>query len=439
LRSRQHAAEAGQRDREEDRATGQPEPEVVVIDCQREWRWRANVAYNAAMTPNPRPKPYQGSALFTCGFRPFFFFGACYAALAIAVWLLLFEGKIGLSTLFAPRDWHVHEMLFGYVPAILTGFLLTAIPNWTGGFPLKGLPLVILVIAWVAGRGAVAFSTKIGWLPTAAVDIGFLALVLAAAAREIIVRQNWRNLKVLIPVTVLALANAGFHFEAYAFGVADFANRIGITAILTLLMLIGGRIIPSFTRNWLARENPGRLPLPFGKFDGVAIAFSTAALCIWVIAPDGLVPGMALLGASMLQVIRLARWAGERTAREPLVLILHVAYAFVPLGFFLTSLAAFGEVQSSAGLHAWMAGAVGIMTLAVMTRASLGHTRHDLVAGPGTCAIYVAVVLAALARVGAGLFPISTIPLIHVAAFAWIAAFGGFAILYGPLLFRARH
>jgi uncharacterized protein involved in response to NO len=354
------------------------------------------------------------------------------------VWLPLFEGEIALSTLLAPRDWHVHEMLFGYVPAIVTGFLLTAIPNWTGRLPLQGTPLVILVITWAAGRGAVAFSTKLGWLAAALIDVGFLALVVAAAAREIIAGKNWRNLKVLIPLTVLAVANAGYHFEAHAFGVAEFATRVGVTATLMLLMLIGGRIIPSFTRNWLARENPGRLPLPFGKFDAVAIAVSAAALCIWVIAPDGVVPGMTLLVAAILQVFRLARWAGERTARERLVLILHVAYAFVPLGFVLTSLAAFGIVQPSAGLHAWMAGAVGTMTLAVMTRASLGHTGHELIAGAGTQAIYVAVVLAALARVVAGLFPVWTIPLIHVAALAWIAAFGGFAILYGPILFRAR-
>ena len=393
----------------------------------------------AAMTPIPRLKPYQGPALFSYGFRPFFFFGACYAALAIGVWLPVFEGEIAVSTLFTPRDWHIHEMLFGYVPAIVTGFLLTAIPNWTGRLPLQGMPLVILVIAWIAGRGAVAFSTKIGWLPTALIDVGFLALVLAAATREIIAGRNWRNLKVLIPVTVLALANAGFHFEAHAFGVADVAGRIGVAAILVLLMLIGGRIIPSFTRNWLARENPGRLPIPFEKFDGVVIGISTAALCIWVIVPDGSVSGMALLVAGVLQLLRLARWAGDRTARERLVLILHVAYAFVPLGFCFTALAAFGVIQPSPGLHAWMAGAVGTMTLAVMTRASLGHTGHALVAGAGTQAIYAAVVVAALARVVAGLLPEWNIALVHVAAFAWIAAFAGFAILYGPMLFRARH
>jgi uncharacterized protein involved in response to NO len=282
------------------------------------------------MSAIPRLKTDQSPALFSYGFRPFFFFGACDAALAIAVWLPLFEGEIALPTLFAPRDWHIHEMLFGYVPAIVTGFLLTAIPNWTGRLPLQGTPLATLVIAWAAGRGVVACSAKVGWLTAALIDVGFLALVVAAAARELIAGQNWRNLKVLAPVTLLAAANAGFHFEAHALGVAEFTTRVGVTATLILLMLIGGRIIPSFTRNWLARENPGRLPLPFGKIDALAIAASTAALCIWIVAPDGIVSGAALLVAAILHLIRLGRWAGERTGRERLVLILDVAYAFIP-------------------------------------------------------------------------------------------------------------
>jgi uncharacterized protein involved in response to NO len=329
-------------------------------------------------------------------------------------------------------------MLFGYVPAIVAGFLLTAIPNWTGRLPLQGTPLLVLVIVWIAGRIAVAFSANIGWLAAALIDVGFLALVSAAAAREIVAGQNWRNLKVLIPVSVLALANAGFHVEARVFGVADVATRTGVTAILVLLMLIGGRIIPSFTRNWLARENPGRLPLPFGRFDALTIALSTATLCLWIVVPAGVPTGAALLTAGLLQLVRLARWAGDRTVREPLMLILHVAYAFVPLGFVLMSLASFGTILPSAALHAWMTGAVGTMTLAVMTRASLGHTGHELAAGLGTRVIYVAVVLSALARVLATLLPLWTLSMIHVAALAWIAAFGGFAILYGPMLFRAR-
>jgi uncharacterized protein involved in response to NO len=390
------------------------------------------------MSPVPRLRPYEGPVLLSYGFRPFFFFGACQAALAVALWLPLLEGEIALPTLFAPRDWHAHEMLFGYVPAIVTGFLLTAIPNWTGRLPLQGTPLLVLVIVWMAGRLAVTWSAYLGWLPTAAIDLAFLLLVVAAAAREIVAGRNWRNLKVLVPVTALALANAGFHVEAHVSGTVEFALRAAVAAILILIMLIGGRIVPSFTRNWLVRQNPGRLPLPFGKFDLVALAISVAALCLWTVAPDGIAIGAALGVAAILHVVRLWRWAGLRTAREPLVLVLHVAYAFVPLGFALEGLAAFGLILHSAGLHSWMAGAAGTMTLAVMTRASLGHTGHEIVAWTGTQAIYGAVVIAALARVGAALFAAWTVSLLHLAALAWIAAFGGFALLYAPILWRGR-
>jgi uncharacterized protein involved in response to NO len=390
------------------------------------------------MSPIPRLKAHRGPALLSYGFRPFFFLGACQAALSMAVWLPLFEGEVAVPTLFAPRDWHAHEMLFGYVPAVLTGFLLTAIPNWTGRLPLQGMPLLFLVIVWAAGRFAVSYSAHLGWVLTAIIDGAFLLLVVGVTAREIIAGQNWRNLKVLTPVTVLALANAAFHVESHLSGAVEYALRTGVTAVLVLVMLIGGRIIPSFTRNWLARANPGRLPIPFGRFDMAALALSVAALCLWIIAPDVLLSGAALCVAGILHVVRLARWAGERTARERLVLVLHVAYAFVPLGFALAGLAAFCLVVQSAGLHAWMAGAVGTMTLAVMTRASLGHTGHELVARIGTQAIYAAVVLAALARIAAALLPASAMALIHVAAFAWIVAFGGFALLYAPMLFQAR-
>src|SRR5262245_26133563 len=163
------------------------------------------------MSPIPRLKPYEGPVLLLYGFRPFFFLAACQAALFIALWLPLFEGEIAIPTLFLPRDWHAHEMLFGYVPAVLTGFLLTAIPNWTGRLPLQGTTLLVLVVVWLAGRAAVGLSAYLGWLTTLAIDVAFLVLVVGAAAREIIAGQNWRNLKVLFPVTVLALANIGLH------------------------------------------------------------------------------------------------------------------------------------------------------------------------------------------------------------------------------------
>jgi uncharacterized protein involved in response to NO len=390
------------------------------------------------MAPIPRLRDYDGPALFSYGFRPFFLFGSLYAGLAVLAWLPMFTGELELSTLFAPRDWHIHEMLYGFLPAVVTGFLLTAIPNWTGRMPLQGRSLMVLVVAWALGRVAVTMSAWIGWLPTALVDLSFLALVAAATAREIVAGRNWRNLKVLIVLALLFTGNLVFHVEAHFYGVADYGVRLGIAATLFLVMLIGGRIVPSFTRNWLARENPGRMPTAFDRYDIVAMALAGAALVAWIGAPDAVVTGWMLIVSGMLQAVRLARWAGDRTWRDRLVLILHVAYAFVPVGFGLVGLASLGLLPSAAGIHAWSGGAIGTMTIAVMSRASLGHTGRPLVASGAVQAVYGFVVASALARVCAAIHPDWSLGLLQVSAVAWGAAFLGFGLAYWTVLTGPR-
>jgi uncharacterized protein involved in response to NO len=204
--------------------------------------------------------------------------------------------------------------------------------------------------------------------------------------------------------------------------------------VVLLISLIGGRIVPSFTRNWLVRENPDRLPVPFGRFDMIVVAIGALALVSWVVMPENKLAGAALVLAGLLHLVRLGRWAGDRTWREPLVLILHIGYAFVPLGFLLNAAFAFGLVTAGAGIHAWMVGAAGTMTLAVMSRATLGHTGQQLTASVTTQAIYAAIIVAALSRICADIEPVYSELLLHVAAFAWAAAFIGFAVSFGPLL-----
>jgi uncharacterized protein involved in response to NO len=383
-------------------------------------------------------RDYAGPALLSYGFRPFFLLGPLYAALAMFFWLSVFYGWMPLASAFAPRDWHAHELLYGYLPAVITGFLLTAVPNWTGRLPLQGTPLLILVLAWVAGRLAINFSAALGALAATLIDSAFLFLVAAATAREIIAGNNWRNLKVLAPVLLLGAGNIFFHVEAYVSGLADVSIRAGQAVVLLLIMIIGGRVIPSFTRNWLARQGTGRLPASFGRFDALAIALSAAALVLWIIQPSGIHVAAGLLTAAGLQSARLVRWAGDRTLADRLVLVLHLGYAFVPFGFLLSALAALDFAPPSAGTHAWMAGAAGIMTLAVMSRATLGHTGRPLAASPGTQAVYAAALIAAGARTLAALMPASASGLLHLAFFAWIGAFGGFCLLYGPMLLRPR-
>jgi len=381
---------------------------------------------------------YAGPALFSYGFRPFFLGGALWAALTIVLWIPQFMGKASLRTALDPLDWHIHEMLYGYVAAVIAGFLLTAIPNWTGRLPICGAPLAALTALWLAGRLAILFSAAIGIALAAAIDVTFLATLAVVAAREVIAGRNWRNLRVLAVLGVLIAGNLVFHAEIFMFGHADYGVRIGIGAVIVLMTLVGGRIVPSFTRNWLARRDAGRLPAPFSRYDAATIAISAVALATWIVLPGHGVTGTALIAAAIMQAGRLARWAGERTLADRLVLVLHVGYGFVPLGFALAGVAVFypAQVPASVGIHAWTAGAIGLMTLAVMTRASLGHTGQPLVATAGTQAIYLLAFCAATLRILAALA--GSMPLMELAGAAWIAAFGGFVLLYAPLLAQRR-
>ncbi len=383
---------------------------------------------------------FRGPALFSYGFRPFFLFGAMWAAAAMALWPPMLAGSLALPTAFDPLRWHAHELIYGYVPAIIAGFLLTAVPNWTGRLPVVGMRLFSLFTLWAAGRVAVMFSGLIGSAIAAAVDLMFLAALAATVAREIIAGRNMRNLKVLAVLAVLFLGNAVSHAELMLSLQSAHGLRIGLAAILMLIMLIGGRIIPSFTRNWLVRQGPGRLPRPFDRFDVLALALAGATLVLWIATPDAGVTASAAIAAAAAHFWRLSRWAGERAGPEPLVLILHAGYAFIPLGFSLVGLSVLRAdiILASAATHAWTAGAIGTMTLAVMTRASLGHTGRPLTATRAIQAIYAAVILAAVARLGAG-FGVARDPMLQLAAAAWGFAFAGFSAVFAPLLAARRN
>lgn len=390
-------------------------------------------------TTAEQTRSYQGPAILSFGFRPFFLLGACWAALMIALWLPILAGSFALPTAFAPLEWHVHELLFGYVPAIVAGFLLTAVPNWTGRLPVTGQPLLGLVSLWAAGRLAILLSAVIGPVPAALIDVSFLMVLGAVIGREIVAGKNYHNLRVLAGVALLLAGNVVFHAEVIAGSGQGYGTRIGLSATILLIMLIGGRIIPSFTRNWLVKIAPGRLPIPFDRTDMAVIAVSAVALLAWIMAPQSGVTAAACLVAGCANVYRLSRWAGDRTLSEPLVAVLHLAFSFVPLGFLLEGLAIVkpGIIAGSGALHAWTVGAIGLMTLAVMTRASLGHTGRPLTATRAITLIYAAAFTAAIARIVAA-FGLARAGMLHLSATAWVLAFLGFVYIYAPMLTRRR-
>ena len=393
------------------------------------------------MTAAPQHSPQSGLALLSAGFRPFFLLSALWSALAIPLWLISFAGEGAFPSVLPPLVWHVHEMVFGFGAATVAGFLLTAIPDWTDRQPLQGAPLACLALLWVAGRAGVLISTRIGADAAAFLDLAFPIAFLGLVAREIVAGRNWRNLPIVAALTFLLLGNLLVHFAAVGItATAEIGNRLGVATLLMLISIVGGRIIPSFTRNWLSRERP-EIPPPrvFGGLDRTVLAVTAVALALWVLEPAHLATVWAALAAGLAHSARLARWRGFATLREPLLWVLHLGYGWLALGFILLALSgAVALLPHTAALHALTAGAIGTMTLAVMTRASLGHTGRPLAAGPGTTAIYLLVTLAAVLRLFAPLTAAHYLVVLSLAGAAWSGAFGLFVLVYARSLTLPR-
>jgi uncharacterized protein involved in response to NO len=367
------------------------------------------------------------------GFRPFFLAGAVWAVVVIAWWLGLLAGVVGLGPAIDPLAWHQHEMLFGFASAPVAGFLLTAIPNWTGRLPVRGATLLALVLLWALGR--LTMIGLAGW-PAALVDGAFLPALTAFAAREVIAGRQWRNLVVVLLIGLFASGNLLWHLGELLPGLAPGQGlRLGIASLAMLLGLIGGRIVPSFTRNWLAKRQ-APLPAPFGRLDRLALLTLASALAGWTLLPDTSAAGLLLLLAGSAQVLRLARWRPWSTRAEPLVLILHLGFAWLALGLLLLGLTQLALLPGSAALHALTAGAFGTMMLAVMTRATLGHTGRPLAADATTVAIYALVNVGAAGRVLAALWPGQA--WLMTAGLLWTGAFALFVVHYGPMLLGQR-
>ena len=383
-----------------------------------------------------RPAP----SFLAQGFRPFFLAAGLWAAGALALWIGVLAMGLAIPSRFDALSWHVHEMLFGFVNAAVAGFLLTAIPNWTGRLPVRGAPLALLAGLWLLGRIACFISALLApWLAVAA-DLSFPALLVAVVAREIIAGRNWRNLPMVLPVTVLGIANLLMHLEADGLALpVGLGWRLGLAAVIVLISVVGGRILPSFTRNWLAKRPGADLPAGHGWVDKAALGSLHAGLLGWAFLPDFQPIGLLLVIAALLNLWRLLRWRGRRTAAEPLLLILHIGYGWLVLGAGLLGLSMLdADLPQSAAIHALTAGATGTMILAVMTRATRGHTGRALSADRATSVIYLLVSLAAITRVLAAFATAWMMPLLILSGSLWIAAFTGFVLSYGPMLLGSR-
>ena len=379
---------------------------------------------------------YQGPAFFSYGFRPFFLGAALFAGVAIPVWILILAGVGDSASLSAARNWHVHEMVFGFLPAVITGFILTAIPNWSDRLPIRGRELMFLLALWLAGRGVMAIPWFTPFM-SAVVDGAFLVTVTGLVWREIAAAGSWSLAPMGGLISLYAGANLSFHVLALSGATTDLPARMALGLVMVLLTLVGGRVTQNFTREFLAEQENTVQPAPFSRFDGISIILTAIAAVAWTVQPQGSVTGLMLVTAGCVNVARVLRWRGWATWREPLVLTLHLGYGWLALSLLVLggSILGIGLPQEDA-VHALTTGAVGVMTLAVMTRASLGHTGRSRHAGPRTVFIYVMVTLGAIIRVFGPTIDLPTILVLGVAAVSWSGAYVLFAVMYGPLLLR---
>lgn len=378
------------------------------------------------------------------GFRVFFLACAGWGLVAMALWLVWLGVHLNgadfavMTIALPPFQWHAHEMVFGFGLAAVAGFLLTAVPNWVGGKPIRGAPLGLIAAAWLAGRLAVGFSA---WLPAVlvvAVDALFPLLLAGMLARQIIPARQPRNLGVVVVVSllgtlqVLSLADALALFDN---PLAQAPARIGVELLVLLIAVIGGRITPAFTRNWLNARGHA-VSVAMGTWlDRAAVALTAAAVLADAAgAPDALrAPLFAAAGLALL--VRLSRWHGRLTLAEPLLWVLHLGYGLVAAGFLLMAAAVLGVLVESTALHLWTIGAVGVMVVGVMSRVALGHTGRALTAPRPTAIAYGLMVLAAVVRVaGPALSPDLYTPALLTAAGLWMTALVLFLADYAAIL-----
>lgn len=386
---------------------------------------------------------------FSWGFRPFFLGAGVYAALAMLAWLswIGIHAAGGALTYIsiaeAPHLWHAHEMVYGFASAAVAGFLLTAVPNWTGAERYQGRPLMILFALWLAGRLAMWLTTHLPVGVVAVIDVAFLPALALSATLQLLVRPALRNLMFVGLLGLLTTGNVIFHLGrtgAMPGGESD-GVRLGLLTLILMIGIVGGRIVPAFTHNALNKQGiRDGMPKRFALLDSASLFLIVLFVVASTTGAPGKLTGALGLLAGGVNAVRATFWRPDRVLGEPILWVLHLGYAWLVAGLLLAGIAAISDVVGEiAALHAFGTGAVGTMILAVMSRASLGHTGRPLVAAPAMTVAYLMVTLAAVMRVfAAAVVPDFYNEVMLLAGLTWIGAFGIFSVVYAPMLTGPR-
>lgn len=379
-----------------------------------------------------RATTYAGPAWLALGFRPFYLVAAAFAALSVPLWLGSYYGWLSLAG--AGVAWHMHEMVYGFVIAVVIGFLYTAGRNWTGLWTPRGSHLLAIVLLWGAGRVAMLAPVS---LLTAAIDALFLPLATWPLYRVIARSGNTRNMVLVVVLSLLAAANLLFH--AAQLGVLAWSPARPIYAALIMIIviesIIGGRIIPNFTANAV----PGTKPVQNVRLDRSSMALTALAGLAWALALPPLLAAPLSVAAAVLQAWRLMLWKPLVSLRQPLLWILHLSYAWIPAGFVMLALSQLGLAPVSAAVHLLGVGAMGGLIIGMITRTALGHTGRMLKAGGFETSMYLALQLGVLARVAAAFAPHGLRdPMLLLAGACWSAAFLLYLAVYGARLCAPR-
>lgn len=386
----------------------------------------------------PAPTSAPRFALLGKGFRPFFLGAAIFAGLVLPAWGFVLAGRLTPPGYLDPISWHAHEMLFGFTVAVVAGFLLTAVGNWTGKETAIGAPLGSLVALWALGRVAMAAGSVLPGVVVAGLDLAFLPALVLAIARPIVAARNKRNAVIVVAASVLWAANLAVHLDALGFlpGVRRRALFVALDVVVLLMVIVGGRVIAMFTRNVVRDDGIRNIP----RADLAAAIAAGLVVLMDAFAPAAWVQAIVLGAAAVATAVRTVHWGSLRSRREPLLWILHAGHAFIPLGLALRAAALVSPaVPASSGVHALTAGAVGLLTLGMMARVALGHSGRPIVLPRGFPLAFGLVTVGALARVTAPLLAGGAqLAVLLSSAAVWSLAFLAYAVVYAPVLASPR-